>query len=78
MTKPDYSNDKDFQAALAKPDHKKFCVLPFTHMATTTQGKQTRLDNRCQRRTLQRCNTQHRRNMEQRVYARYTFAVVKR
>jgi len=38
MTKPDYTNDKEFTTALAKPDHKKFCVLPFTHMATTTQG----------------------------------------
>jgi len=34
---PDYSKDQEFLDTMSKP-HKKFCVLPFIHLATTTEG----------------------------------------
>lgn len=34
----DYSKDKKIQEAINREEHKKFCVLPFIHLATTTEG----------------------------------------
>lgn len=34
----DYSNDKEYMDALKSSDFKKVCVLPFIHLATTTEG----------------------------------------
>jgi MoaA/NifB/PqqE/SkfB family radical SAM enzyme len=38
METPDYRFDDAFVKALNRPEHKKFCVLPFIHFATTTEG----------------------------------------